>query len=81
MVVFGASRANTIAQNGDTVNQKQLMIDSLVKERASYVRRGLLQRVAAVDEVLASLGVREVASVEPVVEQAIAPKAKKRKSR
>jgi hypothetical protein len=58
-----------------------MMIDSLLRERASYVRRGLVQRVAAVDEVLASLGVREVAAVEPPAEHATAPKAKKRKGR
>jgi hypothetical protein len=63
------------------VSQKQMMIDSLMRERESYVRRGLLQRVAAVDAVLASMGVREVAASEPVAEHAVSPKAKKRKSR
>jgi len=55
------------------------LIESLKTEREGYVRRGLAQRVAAVDEVLAQLGVRELASVEPPAERAIVPKGKRRK--
>jgi len=63
------------------VNKQQQLIESLKQEREGYARRGLHHRVALVDEVLASLGVRELASLEPVVEVATAPKGKKRKSR
>lgn len=55
------------------------LIKSLKFEREGYLRRGLMNRVAAVDEVLAGLGVRELASVEPPAERAVAPKGKKRK--
>jgi hypothetical protein len=61
------------------VNKHQHLIDSLKNERAGYLARGLHDRVSAVDEVLASLGVREFASVEPEVEVAVITKGKKRK--
>jgi hypothetical protein len=51
----------------------------LKQERLGYLRRGLHNRVAAIDEVLAGLGVRELATVEPEVETATVTKGKRRK--
>lgn len=61
------------------MNKKAALIESLKAERAGYLRRGLVQRVAALDEVLASLGVRELAAVEPEIEIATVAKGKRRK--
>jgi Trp operon repressor len=61
------------------MDKKASLIQSLLAERAGYVSRGLHARVAAVDEVLASLGQRELASVEPEVEVATVTKGKRRK--
>jgi hypothetical protein len=56
------------------------IINALLDERRGYVARGLGDRVKAVDEVLASLGHRiETATIEPEVERAAKPKARKRK--
>jgi len=63
------------------------MIDALLAERAGYERRGLKDRVKAVDAALRELGFDhkyqtavEVASVEPVVETAVLKRGKKRKA-
>lgn len=66
--------------NGAKVDKQAQLIASLKHERAGYVRRGLHERVAFVDEVLAEFGVRELASVEPHTEVAATTKGKKRKS-
>jgi hypothetical protein len=60
------------------------MINALIEERRGYEMRGLRDRVKEVDERLEALGYKqkvqrvEVASVEPDVEKAAAPKARKR---
>mgnify|MGYP003656606120 FL=1 len=63
------------------------MIDALLAERAGYERRGLKDRVKAVDAALRDLGFDnkyvpevEVASVEPVVETAVLKRGKKKKA-
>jgi len=63
------------------------MIDALLAERAGYERRGLKDRVKAVDAALHELGFDhkympevEVASVEPVVETAVLKRGKKKKA-
>ena len=62
------------------------LIDALLEERRGYEVRGLKDRIKAVDEQLAALGFVsksskpvEVASVEPEVEVAAAPKVRRRK--
>lgn len=62
-------------------------IDALLFERAGYERRGLKDRVKAVDEALRELGFdhkyipeAEVASVEPEVEKAVLKRGKKKKA-
>jgi len=67
--------------NGAKVDKQAQLIASLKYERAGYLRRGLHERVAFCDEVLAQFGVRELASVEPHTEVAVTTKGKKRKSR
>jgi len=62
-------------------------VEALLVERAGYERRGLKDRVKAVDAVLRELDFDhkymsdevETASVEPVVERAVIKAAKKRK--
>jgi hypothetical protein len=62
-------------------------VEALLVERAGYERRGLKDRVKAVDAVLRELDFNhkymsdevETASVEPVVERAVVKAAKKRK--
>jgi hypothetical protein len=62
-------------------------VEALLVERAGYERRGLKDRVKAVDAVLRELDFDhkymsdevETASVEPVVERAVVKAAKKRK--
>ena len=63
------------------------MIDALLAERAGYERRGLEDRVKAVDAALRELGFDhkympevEVASVEPVLETAVLKSGKKKKA-
>jgi uncharacterized protein (UPF0335 family) len=63
------------------------MINALLAERAGYERRGLKDRVKAVDAALRDLGFDhkympevEVASVEPVVETAVLKRGKKKKA-
>ena len=63
------------------------MIGALLAERAGYERRGLKDRVKAVDVALRELGFDhkympevEVASVEPVVETAVLKRGKKKKA-
>ena len=63
------------------------MIDALLAERAGYERRGLKDRVKAVDAALRDLGFDnkyvpevEVASVDPVVETAVVKRGKKKKA-
>ena len=63
------------------------MIGALLAERAGYERRGLKDRVKAVDAALRELGFDhkympevEVASVEPVVETAVLKRGKKKKA-
>jgi len=61
-------------------------VQALLAEREGYVRRGLKNRVKAVDEALKAYGIavesapREVesASIIPEVEQAVGKRAKKR---
>jgi hypothetical protein len=63
-------------------------IDALLNEREGYVRRGLKDRVKAVDAALRELGFDhkymtdevETASVEPVAERATRKAASKRKA-
>ena len=61
-------------------------IEALLVEREGYVRRGLKDRVSAVDSVLDSLGYKtkapqvEIASVEPAQERAVRKAAPKRKA-
>ena len=62
------------------------MIDALLAERAGYERRGLKDRVKAVDAALRELGFDnkyvlevEVASVEPEVEKTVSKRGKKKK--
>ena len=62
-------------------------VEALLVERAGYERRGLKDRVKAVDAVLRELDFNhkymsdevETASVEPIVERAVVKAAKKRK--
>jgi len=62
-------------------------IDALLTERAGYERRGLKDRVKAVDDALQALGFDnkympevEVASVEPEVEKSVLKRGKKKKA-
>jgi len=61
-------------------------IEALLVEREGYVRRGLKDRVAAVDSVLNALGYKsksseiETASVEPATERTVRKAAPKRKA-
>jgi len=62
-------------------------IDALLTERAGYERRGLKDRVKAVDAALRELGFDneympevEVASVEPEVEKSVLKRGKKKKA-
>ena len=63
-------------------------IESLLVERAGYERRGLKDRVKAVDAALREVGFDhkymadeiETAAIEPVVERAVTKPAKKRKA-
>jgi hypothetical protein len=62
-------------------------VEALLIERAGYERRGLKDRVKAVDAILRELDFDhkymsdevETASVQPVVERAVVKAAKKRK--
>lgn len=63
------------------------MIDALLAERAGYERKGLKDRVKAVDAALRDLGFDnkyqsevEVASVEPEVEKSVLKRGKKKKA-
>lgn len=63
------------------------MIDALLTERAGYERRGLKDRVKAVDAALRELGFDnkympevEIASVEPEVEKSVLKRGKKKKA-
>jgi hypothetical protein len=61
-------------------------IEALLIEREGYVRRGLKDRVSAVDSVLNALGYKskapevETASVEPATERTVRKAASKRKA-
>jgi heme-binding NEAT domain protein len=64
-------------------------IESLLVERAGYERRGLKDRIKAVDAALREVGFDhkymsepeiETAAIEPVVERAVVKAAKKRKA-
>jgi uncharacterized protein (UPF0335 family) len=62
-------------------------IEALLVERAGYERRGLKDRVKAVDVALREVGFDhkympevEVASVEPEVEKAMSKRGKKKKA-
>ena len=64
-------------------------IESLLVERAGYERRGLKDRVKAVDVALREVGFDhkymsepeiETAAIEPVAERAVVKAAKKRKA-
>ena len=64
-------------------------IESLLVERAGYERRGLKDRIKAVDTALREVGFDhkymsepeiETAAIEPVVERAVVKAAKKRKA-
>lgn len=63
------------------------MINALLAERAGYERRGLKDRVKAVDAALRELGFDnkyvpevEIASVEPEVEKSVLKRGKKKKA-
>ena len=63
-------------------------VEALLVERASYERRGLKDRVKAVDSALREVGFDhkymsdeiETAAIEPVVERAVIKPAKKRRA-
>ena len=63
-------------------------VESLLVERAGYERRGLKDRVKAVDAALREVGFDhkymadeiETAAIEPVVERAVIKPVKKRKA-
>lgn len=57
------------------------LIAALLQERDGYIKRGLKERIEAVDERLASLGyvAKETATLDPGTERATPPKARKRK--
>jgi hypothetical protein len=61
-------------------------IEALLIEREGYVRRGLKDRVSAVDSVLNALGYKskapevETASIEPTTERTVRKAASKRKA-
>jgi uncharacterized protein (UPF0335 family) len=63
-------------------------IESLLVERAGYERRGLKDRIKAVDAALREVGFDhkymsneiETAAIEPVVERAVIKPVKKRKA-
>ena len=64
-------------------------VEALLIERAGYERRGLKDRVKAVDAALREVGFDhkymsepeiETAAIEPVVERAVVKAAKKRKA-
>ncbi len=63
-------------------------IDALLAERAGYERRGLEDRVKAVDEALREIGFDhkymtpeiETASIEPAVETSVLKRGKKKKA-
>ena len=61
-------------------------IEALLVEREGYVRRGLKDRVSAVDSALKSLGYKskasevETASIELTIERAVRKVAPKRKA-
>lgn len=65
------------------MDQKQ--IDALLVEREGYSRRGMMDNVAQIDEVLARLGyspkkdVVETAAFDVVVEQAKSVRSRKRR--
>ena len=64
-------------------------VEALLVERAGYERRGLKDRIKAVDAALREVGFDhkymsepeiETAAIEPVVERAVVKAAKKRKA-
>jgi hypothetical protein len=61
-------------------------IEALLIEREGYVRRGLKDRVSAVDSVLNALGYKskasevETATIEPATERTVRKAASKRKA-
>lgn len=57
------------------------LIQALLVERDGYVRRGLAERIEAVDASLHELGYNavETADVDPGTERAINPKQRKRR--
>jgi hypothetical protein len=68
------------------ISDMNKQIESLLFEREGYVRRGLKDRVAAVDSALNALGYKskasevETASVEPTTERTVRKAAPKRKA-
>lgn len=79
MVAGSRSLRPSQTDSENIMSDKVKVIQALREEREGYLRRGLAQRVAAVDEILAALGVRELAALEPEVEVASIVKAKRRK--
>jgi hypothetical protein len=66
------------------MDKEKLYVANLLNERLGYVRRGLHERVAEVDEILKRYAVAvpqdvETTTIEPEVERAVAPKAKRKK--
>lgn len=57
------------------------LIEALLVERDGYVRRGLTERVEAIDETLKLAGyvAKETTALAPGTERATPPKARKRK--
>ena len=57
------------------------LIAALLQEREGYIKRGLTERIEAIDASLKDLGyvAKETAAVEPESERAVTPKARKRK--
>lgn len=60
---------------------KSKLIQALLVERGGYVRRGLTERIEAVDASLKELGYvfAETAAIDPGTERAINPKQRKRR--
>jgi hypothetical protein len=77
--MVGSPRWDSLSWSEVFMDKRAALIHTLKQERAGYLARGLHNRVAAVDELLATMGERELAAVEPEVEKATATKGKRRK--
>ena len=57
------------------------LIAALLQEREGYIKRGLTERIEAIDASLKDLGyvAKETATLDPGTERATPPKARKRR--